>query len=223
MKRYLLICLIFISIQCPTIQAQSEASTGELFEITLLRAAPGFLPELIQSINNESRDELVMRHSQGDHWDLMIVRPTKADELLTANDYSDLVDFDHRFIATSASSWAEIWSLKSESEIFHIEMFNAARGHSDELWKEREMENVYLVETGRAPNLIFRTLLGSDFDCFTIGFYKSMVQFSTDPDLSDETYHKAATKAGFISRSDIGFELRQHIVGHKDTIATKVR
>jgi hypothetical protein len=49
-----------------------------------------------------------------------------------------------------------------------------------------------------------------------------MIDFATDPDLTDEEFEDAALKAGFESRSTIGLYLRQFLVGHNDTIATKV-
>jgi len=138
-------------------------------------------------------------------------------------DFGDYVDFQHDFVATSGSSWEETLALAADAEIFHIEMFQAARGQEAALLQERMMENIYLVETGRKGNQIYETLFGSDVDNFTIGYYSSMVDFATDPDLSEIEYQKAASTAGFKSRSDIGFELRKYIVGHQDTIATKVR
>ena len=67
---------------------------------------------------------------------------------------------------------------------------------------------------------IFETQFGSDTDVFTIVFYKDLKAFATDPDLPEAVFEKAAIDAGFKSRNDIGFYLRQFLVGHQDTLAT---
>src|SRR5260370_9035517 len=55
----------------------------DIYKVTLVQAAPGKLPELIDLYKQraaalqQAGDEvpLWMRHSQGDHWDLMILYP----------------------------------------------------------------------------------------------------------------------------------------------------
>src|ERR1700758_2826201 len=59
---------------------------GYLYKVTLVQAAPGKLLELIDLYKQQATaardfgDEppLYMRHSQGDHWDLMILFPVKS-------------------------------------------------------------------------------------------------------------------------------------------------
>lgn len=199
-----------------------DSSTTNYYRISLLRAAPGYLPGLVKTAGLTDKNQIVMRHSQGDHWDVMVLAKMDGPSPNNIPDFGDFADFQHDFVATSSASWEETHALAAEAEIFHIEMFQAARGQESALLREREMENTYLEETGRRGNQIYETLFGSDVDNFTIGYYKSMVDFATDPDLSDIEYQKAASTAGFKSRSDIGFELRKYIVGHQDTIATKV-
>ena len=206
----------------PGVAAQNQ----DLYRVTLLRATPGRLPALIAEAKRYKStvdDQLViMRHSQGDHWDLMLLGPTGRDQLATT-DFGDLADFQHDFLARSNTGWTSVHRSAEGADLFHIEMFQAAATKRDELLREREMENAYLAGTGRNPNVIFETVLGSDTDVFTVGFYESMVSFATDPDLPDSAYQKAAAEAGFKSRADIGFYLRQFIVGHQDTLASNVR
>ena len=84
------------------------------------------------------------------------------------------------------------------------------------------MENAYLTSTQRNANVIFETTFGSDVDSFTIGYYKDMPQFASMPDLPEQTFAKAATDAGFESRNTIGLYLRELILTHNDTLATRV-
>lgn len=193
------------------------------YQVTLLRAAPGELGDLIEYVKKQKSDTddnmMIMRHSQGDHWDLMLLAPFSKPEM---HDYSNWVDFQHDFLVESDLSWKELLEKDSEAGLYHIEMFNAARGLHDKLLKQRAMENIYYNETKRDGNVIFVTKFGSDVDNFTLGFYKDMIDFATDPDLSDKQFEEAALKAGFESRSTIGLYLRKFLVGHNDTIATKV-
>lgn len=228
MNRIILIVCAALILSVTSSYAQSLTPTGEytahLYRVTLLRSAPGGMATLIEEAraykSERSNDVVIMRHSQGDHWDLMIVEP--AGEIPHSRENWN-VEYQDDLLASSDWSWSQIEQASGGTGLFHIEMFRAATGMAPSLLREREMENEYLEATGRAGNAIFVTQFGSDFDSFTIGFYPDMITFATDPDLSDETYHKAATDAGFVSRSDIGFFLRQFIVGHQDTLASQVR
>lgn len=196
-----------------------------LYQITLLRAAPGALGDLMTEAQQIKKSEkgnlIIMRHSQGDHWDLMLLRPSPklASEELK---FTSLVAFQHSFLSESRMSWEKLKQNAENNGLYHIEMFHAAAGQYDALLKQRQMENAYYQGTGRPGNVIFTTVFGSDMDIFTLGFYKDMLQFATDPDLSDEVYAKAATDAGFESRATIGLYLRQFLSSHFDTLATKV-
>ena len=198
----------------------------DLFQISLLRAHPGQMPSLIEDVKQEKKklgDEMViMRHSQGDHWDLMLLSPA-PDNPIQSRSYGDRVDFQHDFLASSKSGWQQIKELAANAGLFHIEMFRAAKGQYDALLKQRFMENNYLVATQRKANVVFETVFGSDVDLFTVGFYTDMQQFAAEPALDESVFEEAADAAGFKSRSDIGFYLRRFLVGHQDTLATQVR
>ena len=197
----------------------------DLYRITLLRAAPGNLAQLLEQTSNyktQQKDNVsIMRHSQGDHWDLMMLEPVDKSPLKTRN-FSDIADFQHSFLAKSVTSWKQLKPKADESGLFHIEMFHAAHGKANELLKQRAMENRYLTATQRQANVIFETTFGSDVDSFTIGYYQDLAAFASMPDLDSEVFSKAATDAGFRSRDDIGLYLRQLIIAHHDTLATRV-
>ena len=63
-----------------------QAKEGTLYQTGLLRAAPGRLLELIDLVTGRvgaheaAGDEppLILRHSQGDHWDLMLIFPIES-------------------------------------------------------------------------------------------------------------------------------------------------
>jgi hypothetical protein len=216
--KYFLYLLISFSFSVPIL-------AEEQYRITLLRAAPDNLPALIQEVRlykkSVGNNLSIMRHSQGDHWDLMLLEPA-GETPIKAKQFDQLADFQHSFIAESKITWEQIEPLAKQSDLFHIEMFHAVHGKAEELLKQRQMENQYLAATQRNANIIFKTTFGSDVDSFTIGYYKDLVAFAVTPDLPKEVFEKAATDAGFKARSDIGFYLRELILSHQDTLATRI-
>jgi hypothetical protein len=220
--RYLHVALIFSALLF-----SGTAFSKENYQISLLRAAPGEMPELIESVKQRKTqlngNMLIMRHSQGDHWDLMLLMPLAEGQFPQQHSYQSYVDFQHDFTATSDAQWSAIQKSSIEADLFHIEMFQAAHGLYDELLQQRVMENNYLLATERNANLIFETSFGSDVDVFTLGIYSDLLSFATTPDLAPERFEKAATDAGFKARSDIGFYLREFLVGHQDTLATQIK
>jgi len=197
----------------------------ELYRITLLRASPGTLAALIKQASNyksKLNNEIsIMRHSQGDHWDLMLLEPAGKTPLKT-HSFSHVADFQHSFLAKSNIKWSQLKQKSHATGLFHIEMFHALHGKADELLKQRRMENTYLTTTKRQANVVFETVFGSDVDSFTIGYYKDLAHFASMPDLPEKVFAKAATDAGFKSRDDIGLYLRELIIAHHDTLATRV-
>lgn len=202
------------------------AVAENLYQITLLRAATGKMPALMDLAKVE-REQLkgnlvIMRHSQGDHWDLMLMKAA-GEGMPTEFAYDKLADFQHDFIAASALTWQQFFTKAEKSGLYHIEMFQAAANRHHALMEQRIMENDYLEKTQRQANTIFETRFGSDVDSFTIGFYEDFPAFAAEPDLPAEAFEKAAKDAGFAARSDIGFHLRRTLAGHNDTFATQVK
>jgi hypothetical protein len=202
-----------------------SVSAAEQYRITLLRAAPGNLEQLIEQVKDyrtDQKDELtIMRHSQGDHWDLMILEP--AGKMPTSMvDFRTLSDFQHSFLAQSETPWSTIKSDALKSKTYHIEMFHAVHGKADALLEQRRMENAYLAATQQQTNVIFETTFGSDVDSFTVGFHKDLSSFANTPDLPKETFEQAAKDAGFKDRADLSFYLRKLLVSHHDTLAGRV-
>jgi hypothetical protein len=203
-----------------------------LYKVTTVRADLGELTALMDDLKvletegyyerAGEQPPLLMRHSQGDHWDLMLLSPA-SDGLPEQTSYQSKADFQHDFLATCDCDWKSVKESSKGADLFHIEMFQAASGLYDKLLEQRNMENNYLVATQRNANLVFETKFGSDVDMFTLGIYKDLQSFATDPNLSSEVFEKAATDAGFKARSDIGFYLRRFLVGHQDTLASQVK
>lgn len=203
----------------------AAVATAEDLVVTTLRAAPGQLPGLIEKAR-AYRDEhrgrvIIMRHSQGDHWDLLLLEPTGANPMQQA-DFSDFADFQHSFLAESSATFKGLDHRAHAAGLYHVEMFRARAGKRAALIDQRKRENEYLAATGQVVNAVFITRFGTDVDVFTIGFHPDLAAMAKGPRVSDTEAEAAAREAGFKSREDIGLYMRSLITSHRDTLAVPV-
>ena len=227
-----------------------ELEGDYLYKVSAVRAAPGSMSDLLDWIaalrasdyfeDSGQSPPFIMRHSQGDQWDLLIISPmgnwsnyfsedsvskretasAKHTKLLASGDALLAFDEDHFAYGPSLVAFSAAYD---DNDFYHIEMFKAAPGKSAELFEQRRMENDYLSTTGQTANMIFSRAAGSDVDVFTIGFHKNFEAFAAPGSVSDADKEAAAIAAGFKGRSDISFYLRSLISGHHDTLAVKVK
>jgi len=241
-----------------TLIAISAAATAEepkrfLYRTEMLRAAPGELATVIEMVQQRlpvwksmyGGGPFWMRHSQGDHWDLLLLFPMGGDfgeyysetaqnerEGAASRSGTDEAAFASRLLEHVA--WREelyVWgpspkvvaSRFADASFFHVEIFLALAGKRAELLEQRLMENKYLDKIDRPTNLIFTRAAGAAWDCYTIGFYRGIKHFAGSADVAAEVEEQAAVEAGFTSASTIGTYLRELIARHQDTLAVAVR
>jgi hypothetical protein len=222
-----------------------------LYKVTLLRAAPGHLLDVMEAYREripfydaagEPRPSMI-RHSQGDHWDLMVIEPVRslpgyyaADRVARRVAAGESVGMTpHEFDARLQEivSWKEetFFSGVPLEEFrrrfdnhgyFHVEMFVALAGKGKELLHQREMENEYLRRIGRPQNLVFVKALGGPWDSFTLGFYRDLKHYAESADTPPELQQEAAIAAGFEGSDRIGTYLRELLARHNDTLGGKV-
>lgn len=246
-KHIISVCVFLFCL--PSLAIGEELEGDYLYKVTTIRAATGALANLLaweaqlkaSNYYDEAGEEppLLMRHSQGDQWDLLAIVPMQSwfayhseaatkqrgeatarhEELIAVGE--NLVAFNEDHFAYGPS-WSTLKDAYTANDFFHIEMFEAAPGKMHALLEQRRMENVYLKATGQIPNMIFRRAAGSDVDAFTIGFHPSFSAFAAPADVTDEEKERAAKAAGFEGLADISFYLRSLISGHHDTLAVKV-
>ena len=244
----LILCVIDLRAETVTAAPADDQDLGTLYRVTTLRAAPGALLDLIalyqdaEAAGRWTRMGLsapwLMRHSQGDHWDLLVVqalgsyagyyrkaairRRAEAGEadFLVARDR--LVVFREDLFAYGPEA-SRLQAAYRDNGLFHIEMFAALPGKHAELLQQRRRENAYLDAIKARSNLIWVGDQGTDVDVFTIGFYPSMVEFAAPNAVDEATAERAAKAAGFAGRAFIGTYLRELIASHHDTLAVKVQ
>lgn len=198
------------------------------YRLVMLRAAPGRLLEVIDLVKQASSHPWVMRHSQGDQWDLLLLLPLESDRLSGA--------FDTRLEAELAArtAWREelfvsgppvdqVRAALASGEFYHIEMHIALPGRQADLIHEREMENAYERVLGRPEDLIFSRIAGAAWDLVTIGTFRDIKHYAESADIPPARADSAARRAGYASADAIGPYLRTLISTHHDTLARAVR
>jgi len=224
MFKSLLACTLAIICAAPA-AAQGGDRGDHLYRMPLIRAAPGRLLDTIESVKAATITSraFVFRHSQGDHWDLLVLVPVTG-TLASLDD--ELADPD--FVAWRQDELVRGPDLAArpgfgEAGLYHFEMFVALPGKRDELLREREMENAYLAAVGRPVTAIFVREFGAEWDSFTIGAYKSWTHYAERDRITPEQAAEAARKAGFKGDDQIGPYMRSLIALHHDTLTTPVR
>jgi hypothetical protein len=198
-----------------------------LYRTTLLRAAPGRLLDLVGALKGKA--PWIFRHSQGDHWDLMVLAPVGS----YAEYFKGPGTGPPALASEELVAWQEDEFVRgpdlaalpgvAEAGLAHIEMFHALVGKRAQLIREREMENTYLAATGQPQNAIFVRELGGSWDAFTIGVYRNWRHYAEAQEVPADKDEAAARAAGFAGRSAIGPYLRELILDHHDTLAVLVR
>ncbi len=241
MHRVMIVCLLV----CFAAPGFAQAPQQYLYRTTLIQAAPGQLLWLIDQLKARTAAEQgigepptwMIRHSQGDHWDLLLLTPIGS--------YMDYfsekrVEKREKSFAVApgrlrdAIAWQEdvfVWgppveevrSVMTSGNFYHVEMFIALPRLQGELRRERQMENAYQKYLGRPENLIFMRDMGAAWDCYTIGVYRDLKHYAESADIPAEKQEEAARAAGFQSVSQIGPYLRTLIRSHHDTLGTAVK
>jgi hypothetical protein len=211
------------------------AEDGYLYRAQFVQAAPGRLVELIDLVKSRKSDlPFVLRHSQGDRWDLLLLMPmgSYADfyspervarrRSAAVEGFSDLVAWREDLFVLGPPL-PDVRQAFSGAGFFHLEIFQALPGRQADLLAERKMENAYQKALKRPENFIFVRDAGAAWDLFTIGFYRDLKHYAESGDIPEADQEAAAKAAGFESASRIGAYLRRFISQHHDTLAVPVK
>lgn len=222
----------------------AAAAPTYLYKAKLVQAAPGKLLEVIDFYQasleryKDAGDEppLWMRHSQGDHWDLLLLFPIKSyseyyspERMAKRKPQMDVLIARDELIAWQEDVFVygppldELSKAFASASFFHVEMFHSLAGKQSELFKEREMENAYLKTLKRPENFIFVRDQGAAWDLFTIGAYRDLKHFAESAGTPETEQEAAAKAAGFPAANRIGPYLRTLISSHHDTLAVSVK
>jgi len=230
-----------------TLLASPQMPEPEAYRVTLIRAAPGDLLELIDLFESRmpvydaagEERPIVLRHRQGDQWDLFVLTPIGS----LASYFSEERTARHADAAESVgiseaayeqgirdlTSWRQdlfvegppaelVRAVIDAGSFFHVEMFIALPGMFEELVHERRMENAYNAALGRPQPMIFTRLMGAEWDVFTLAVYRDLAHYAESDAIAPEDAEAAATSVGFEGREYIGSYMRTLILEHRDTL-----
>ena len=228
----------------PAAGGPAASAPSYLYKITFVRAAPGKLLDLIalykgrMAAFDASGDErpLWWRHTQGDHWDLMLIFPMGSYAEYYGQSRAARRQSDRAFERDLAacSSWREdlfvygppletVKAAINAAGYYHIEIFAALPGKQGELYQERLMENAYQTAIGRPENMIFLRDQGAAWDLFTLGCYKDLAHWASSSGVAKEQREEAARRAGFANSDAIGPYMRTLIDYHRDTMGVAIK
>lgn len=226
--------------------ARSQTEGDYLYSVVLLRAAPGAFNDLIEALGEaddlreDAGDEASfrIRHSQGDHWDFMLIVPMESRAAYhaparidrRAEVWESPRGLEVRSRLEAATSYREEWTATSIDQgemarrfsgmgLFHVEMFAGLPGLREDLLEQRRMENRYYAELDRQLNVLFVREGGSNWDAMTIGFHESLSTFAAaGASIPVARQDRAARAAGFEGVDAISPYLRSLLSYHNDTL-----
>jgi hypothetical protein len=233
-------------------QAGQAAPSNELYRFVLVQAAPGRLLELIDLYKNRlsviaaGGDELpyIVRHSQGDRWDLIVIYPSgsfssyyseprvKQRAMAAAKSGVDNAAFARKFyelVAWHEDVFVEGPPLETfrayvkDLGLVHFEMFQALAGKRDALIDERQRESAFNIARGRPGALVFTHEQGAAWDVITLDGFRNWRHYAESETIPPDVTDAAAKKAGFENADAIGPYMRSLISLHHDTLGTPVR
>jgi hypothetical protein len=235
-----------------SLPATGAAQDEGTYQAVMMRAAPGRLLNLIDALKGRlpvyqaagEPKPILLRHAQGDQWDLVLLIPVTSVADHQSPEYQSrwqsglrqtgFDDAEFRRRQDEWVSWQEelyvtgppvgaLQSAVTDAGYFHLEIFQALAGKRDSLLDQRAMENEFLRRIGRPTNFLFRKITGPAWDVFTLGLYRDLRHYAEPSGRTPEEEDAAARAAGFLSRGHIGPYLRQFLNSHHDTLGTIVR
>jgi hypothetical protein len=229
--------------------ASSLPPRPELYKFVTIQAAPGKLPELLAAYRERAPvmaangDELplVVRHSQGDRWDLLVIYPigsftafyspervAKRDAAGKASGVTNAAFQErlyqliawHEDVFVWGPPLAELRAYVQGMTVAHLEMMQAMAGQHEALTRERYMESDFNVNRGRPRMLVFTHQEGAAWDVITLDAWKDWRQYGEAQMVTADVSDAAAKKAGFASADAVGVAMRSLINTHHDTLGT---
>lgn len=221
----------------------------ELYKFVMIQAAPGKLPDLLAAYRdrapvmavNGDEPPIVVRHSQGDRWDLLVIYPIgsfttfysaermarrdaagKASGVTNAAFQERLYQFIawHEDVFVWGPPLAELRAYVQGQTVAHLEMMQAMAGQHDALTRQRHMESAFNVGRGRPRMLVFTHQEGAAWDVITLDAWKDWRHYGEAQMVPADVSDAAAKKAGFANADAVGVAMRSLINTHHDTLGT---
>jgi hypothetical protein len=212
-------------------QPESQRPALELYHVHTVKAAPGKLLQLIDAYKNGPAPEanepqyspIILRHSQGGEWDLIVITPLGKQATISAGALPQPVqDFNQRI--QPLTDWhadtftvGPVWDVvqkallpaKDAQPVYQISDYRSLTGHRTQL---REVLDRNARETpGRS--VLFVHVEGAPWNFLSVTRYDSWAALGAPP--------SPQTTPG-TQPQDAGLSIREHMAVHHDTIVTYV-
>ncbi len=228
---------------------KAMATTGvqELYEAHFVKAAPGKMREMIDAYVNAPADPsasappLVLRHVEGDDWDLLVLTPYGKEDKMTLAPMSAAeqqwiartrpLRATHTDTIVVGPAWSEtrtaLAAQKSDVEtagtagtsgdrnVYIVTTYRALPGHRDQL--EQVLTKLAALRPGRTVTM--QHMEGAAWDFVSVTRYASWSDFASDEMTPDM---QALRAQGFTGPEGPSLALREHMAEHHDTIAVPV-
>lgn len=235
----------------PAVAAAQAAlpARPDLYKFVTIQAAPGRLPDLLAAYRdrapvmaaNGDEPPIVVRHSQGDRWDLLVIYPIgsftefysrermarreaagAASGVSNAAFQARLYQFIawHEDVFVWGPPLAELRAYVAGATVAHLEMMQAMAGQHEALARQRYMESDFNARRGRPRMLVFTHQEGAAWDVITLDAWRDWRQYGEAQMVAAEVSEAAAKAAGFASADAVGTAMRSLINTHHDTLGT---
>lgn len=222
-----------------TNQAPAAMAAGgqEIYHVTVSRAAPGKLNDLIsayRSMNDPSAQNMMLfRHRQGDSWDLVAITPQGPRAVVEPTAPPAVQAFTAQFqmarawhgdsffagppLAEFQRSLTPARANQMPQALYIVSMYQALPGRRADLGKLLQR----LSSAGAIPNsaVALSHVEGAPWDFILLQRYDTWQQFVDDEQRGEEL----AKKAGFASAQAQSDELRSLMSMHADTLTTRIK
>jgi hypothetical protein len=213
----------------PVAAQPPAAPARELYHIHVVQAAPGKLPELIDTYlkgpgprpGDPQVDPLILRHREGAEWDVVVITPVGADYSATAEaPPPEVLKFNetvaglaawHSDTIAAGPPWtvvqqALVPTRSAQPAVFVVSDYRSLPGHRPQL--RRTLDQIAAASPGRSA--VFSHVEGAAWNFFTVTRYDSWAAMGE------------STQPGASAQPDLGLDLRQHLAVHHDTVAVYV-
>jgi hypothetical protein len=221
----------------PTAPAAQADAGAELYHVHFVKAAPGKLVELIDEYVNAPANPLgstppvLLRHRQGDDWNLLVLTPLGAEATLRAvRPSAERMQFftrirtlgsEHNDTFAIGPVWPEAQKLvlgeRAESAggtgtgaVYVVSVFRSVPGHREQL--EGALRKS-AADDSSSRTLMLQHMEGASWEFLTITRYDSWAAFG-------ESEQK--TGAQPLSPTSSALALTEHLAEHHDTVAERV-
>jgi hypothetical protein len=229
---FLGLAVVWAAALVPGAGAQAAPAGGamEVYHVHVAKAAPGKVEELTKSYLAPPAGEeagtghvLVLRHAEGDNWDLMVIEhlgATATVEPAPPGPGRELRAW-HEDTFASGPPWAEfakamgIGQEGSDDDVFVASTYRGTPGHRSQL--EQTLERLDASSPHPENGVLLRHLEGAAWDYLVISRSDSWQALAAE--MSDPKAEERQRQAGLARGA--GLELREHMAAHHDTIAER--